>query len=376
MKTRIEIDTNTFVRFWLVLIGFAAALLAIYSARTALVMLLLAFFFALALNIPVNYVVRHLPGKSRVLGTAVAYVAVVAALAAFILLAVPPIIEQTGKFIQTVPGLSAKLIDQWGGLGGLIDEYHLQPQIDRAVNSAQNSASEWATNAGTNIIQGAGSVIAFAASTVFVLVLTFLMLVEGPIWLDRVWGLYTDEARMKRHRHLADQMYRVVTGFVTGQLSVAAIGAILSGAVVFILSLFFSIPANLALPTIAITFTLSLIPMFGATLAGLLIALLLAFNSVSAAIAYIIYFFVYQQVENNFISPVIQARRLELSALTVLVAVTVGFYTLGILGSLISIPIAGSIKVLLSNYLKEAQRDRAESKRPMAKLTDKLSGKA
>jgi predicted PurR-regulated permease PerM len=56
----------------------------------------------------------------------------------------------------------------------------------------------------------------------------------------------------------------------------------------------------------------------------------------------------------------------------VLVAVTVGFYTFGILGSLISIPIAGSIKVLLENYLKEAQLDRVESRHPVAMLTSKF----
>lgn len=108
--------------------------------------------------------------------------------------------------------------------------------------------------------------------------------------------------------------------------------------------------------------------MFGATLAGVLITLLLAVNSVPAAIIYAIYFFVYQQIENNFISPIIQSRRLELSALTVLVAVTIGFYVFGILGSLISIPVAGSIKVLLDDYFEKAHRERVESKKPVAKF--------
>lgn len=376
MKTRIEIDTNTFVRFWLVLIGFALALLALYSARTALVLLALAFFFTLALNVPVNYLAGHLPGKSRIMGTAVAYIAIIAALAAFVLLAVPPIVEQTSKFIQTIPALSDKAFDRWDGLGALVDEYNLQPQIDRAFASAQERVSEWATDAGRNVIVGAGSVISFAASTVFVLVLTFLMLVEGPLWVNRVWGLYTNENRMKHHRRLAYQMYKVVTGYVTGQLAVAAIGAALSGIAVFVLSLFFTFPVNLALPTVALTFTLSLIPMFGATIAGASIALLLAINSVSAAIIYILYFFIYQQIENNFISPIIQSRRLELSALTVLVAVTVGLYTFGILGSLISIPIAGSIKVLLEDYLKQRQQARSDMRRPIARLAGKLQGKA
>ena len=83
MKTRIEIDTKTFVRFWLVVIGFAFAILAVYSARTALILLGIAFFLALALNAPVTYLATHLPGKSRVGGTAIAYVLVLAVLGVF-----------------------------------------------------------------------------------------------------------------------------------------------------------------------------------------------------------------------------------------------------------------------------------------------------
>ena len=372
MKTRIDIDTNTFVRFWLVLIGFALALLAIYSARTALIMLAVAFFFALALNIPVNYLARHLPGRSRLMATAVAYVAIIVALASFILLAVPPIIEQTAKFAQTLPSLTEQTVNQWKGLGGFIDQYNLQPQIDKVISSIQDSASGWATDAGSNIVKGAGSVLSFGTSTFFVIVLTFLMLVEGPLWLERIWGLYNDPVLMKRHRKLAYQMYRVVTGYVSGQLLIAAIGGTLSGVAVFILSLFFHMPSNLALTTVALTFTISLVPMFGATIAGLLVALLLALTNVPAAIIYITYFFIYQQIENNFVSPVIQSKRLELSALTVLVAVTIGLYVFGILGGLISIPIAGSIKVLLEDYFENAKREREQKQHPVAKLAKKV----
>jgi len=371
MKTRIDIDTNTFIRFWLVLIGFALALFAIYSARTALIMLAIAAFLALALNIPVNFIAKYLPSRSRVLATAVAYLAVVAALLAFIFLAVPPIVQQTGKFIDTVPEISSKAFDQWKGLDALVERYHLQAQLDKIVGSIQDSASDFAANAGSNIIKGAGSVISFVTSMLFVLVLTFLMLVEGPIWLDRVWGLYSNPVLMKRHRKIAYQIYRVVTGYVTGQLLVAGIGGILSGVAVFILSLFFALPGNLALSTVAITFTLSLIPMFGATIAGVLVMLLLSFNSVTAAIIYIVYFFIYQQIENNFVSPVIQSKRLELSALAVLVAVTIGLYVFGLLGGLISIPIAGSIKVLIDDYLEHAKRERDAKQNVVAKLVRK-----
>lgn len=376
MKVRIEIDTKTFVRFWLVVIGFAFAILAIYSARTALIILGVAFFLALALNAPVSFLARHLPGKSRIGGTAIAYVLVIVILGAFSFLVVPPIIQQTTKFVDTVPSLVENASRQWQGFGDVIDKYHLQPQVDRAVNSVKDNSTRWVADFGKNIVSGVGSVLATLTSLLLVLVLSFLMLVEGPGWLKRIWGIYNDQERMEYHRHLVRRMYGVVTGYVTGQLTVSAIGAMASGLTVFILSFLFPVPANLALPTIAIAFTLSLIPMFGATIGGLLITVLLAFNNITAAIIFIIFFVVYQQVENNFISPTIQSRKLELSALAVLASVTIGLYVFGLAGGIISIPVAGCLKVLAEDYLVRAKRKRIESEKPLAKLVKKLHGES
>jgi len=375
MKTRIEIDTKTFVRFWLVVIGFAFAILAIYSARAALILIGTALFLALALNAPVSYLARHLPGRSRVAGTAIAYVVVVVILGLFVFLVVPPIVQQTAKFTQSVPSLVDSATTQWHGLNELVNKYHLQSQVDSAMQSVQNGATHWAGNVGKNVISGLGSLASTIASIFLVLVLSFLMLIEGPMWLQRLWGVYNDEERMEQHRKLVRRMYHVVTGYVTGQLTVSGIGAAVSGLVVFGISLFFSaIPNNLALPAVAIAFTLSLIPMFGATIGGVLISLLLAFNDITAGIIFAVFFIIYQQIENNFVSPTIQAKRLELSALSVLVSVTIGLYVFGLAGGIISIPIAGCLKVLLEEYLANAKKNREKSKRPLTKLAKKLQG--
>ena len=117
--------------------------------------------------------------------------------------------------------------------------------------------------------------------------------------------------------------------------------------------------------------------MFGATIAGILVGLLLIANNLVAGIVYAIYFIIYQQVENNFISPAIQSKRLELSPLIVLSAVTVGTYMFGLAGGIISIPIAGCIKVLLEEYLDRRDDEvRQESSKPLAKLVKKLKGES
>lgn len=368
MKVRIEIDTRTFVRFWLVVIGFIFAAFAIYSARTALIILGVSLFLALALNIPVSQISRRLPGKSRVGATALAYMAVVVLICAVMLLVVPPVIQQTAKFAQNIPSLVNTTTTQWHGLNDLIVKYKLQPQVDQALNSVRSNASAWAGNVGQNVVAGVGSLLATAAASVLVLSLTFLMLIEGPMWTERFWSVYRDSDRMMKHKKVLSRMYGVFTGYVTGQLTVSSIGAAATGLTVFILSFVFPVvPANLALPTVAIAFTCSLIPLFGSTIGGILITALLASNSIPAAITYLIYFVVYQQIENNFITPHIQAKKIALTALGVLTALTIGLYVFGLVGGIISIPIAGIVKILVEEYLARNNTSKGKDRRPTLK---------
>lgn len=373
MKVSVQVDTQTFVRFWLVVIGFALAGVLIYNARTGLIIVGTALFLALALNGPVSRLAKYLPGKSRIGSTAISFLVIIAMLGAFLFLAVPPIIQQTAKFVESVPSLVDGATQGWKGLAETIDRYNLQPQVDETLNSIKGNASKWATNVGSNIIGSVGSVFSFLAAFFLTIVLTFLMLIEGPQWRKRIWGLYTDQTKMVRHRNIADKMHQVVAGYVTGQLTVSGLGATFAGVAVFIISLFFpAVPGNLAIPVAAITFTLSLIPMFGATIAGILACLLLGFNAVGAAIAYAVYFIIYQQIENNFVSPTIQSKRLDLSPLAVLSAVTVGLYLFGIAGGIISIPIAGCIKVLLEDYLEHAKSERKKESKPIHRFIKKV----
>ena len=368
MKTKIDIDTRTFVRFWLVVFGIGLVAALLYKAQTALIILGVSLFLALALNAPVAFIAKRLPGKSRVGATALAYVAVIVIIGAILTLVVPAIIQQSAKVAQTIPNVVASAGQQWEGIRGFVEQYNLEEQLDTAIQSVQSSASSWAGNVGRSVVTGIGSVFAGIAALILVLVLTFLMLIEGPQWLNRIWRLYGDEEKMKKHRRVAHRIYGVVSGYVMGQLTVSTIGATAAGIFVFILSFIFpAVDPNLAMPTAAITFILSLIPMFGATIGGIIISVLLALNSIPAAIIYAIFFVVYQQIENNLISPHIQAKRIDLTALMILGAVTIGLYMFGVIGGIIAIPIAGTVRILIEEFL-ETRRNDPSKKAPKAKL--------
>jgi len=111
--------------------------------------------------------------------------------------------------------------------------------------------------------------------------------------------------------------------------------------------------------------------MVGTTIGGILVALVLLLNSPLAALVFVIFFVIYQQIENNIISPPIQSKTVELSVLWVLMAILIGASLFGLIGGLISIPIAGSLRVLLVDYLDRKELRRNAAKKPHAKVTAK-----
>lgn len=356
MKVKLEIDTRTFVRFWLVVIGFVLAAFAIYSAQAALMIVGAAFFLALVLNPPVSRIAKILPGRSRVAGTAISYVAVVLVLSVIVFLVIPPVIQQTAKAVETIPTLVNSATEQYKGLNDFITTYNLRPQVDSALTSLQESSASIARSFGSNVLTGIGSLFSAITATILILVLAFLMLVEGPGWIRKLWSTYHDKNRRDYHKEVIGRMYSVVTGYATGQLTVSAIAGVVAGLAVFVLSFIFNVPSNLAIPTAAIVFLLSLIPMFGAMIGAALVGIVLAFNDLTAAIIFVAFFILYQQLEANYISPRIQSKRIDLSALAILVAVTVGIYLFGIVGGIISIPVAGIIKIVAEEYFARRKR--------------------
>lgn len=366
MKVKIDIDTKTFVRFWLVLAGFALAIFSIYMARTALVIIGAGFFLALALSYPVSWLTKYMPKNSRVLATIAAYLLTLAIASVSIFMIIPPILEQTAKVVDTVPHMIDDASRQWNSLGELIQRYNIQPQVDEMVTSAQSSLARWISGFGGNVVSSVNTIMSNIAMTIFAIVISFLMLVEGPRLYNSLWSLYSNKERLNKHKHVLSRMHHAISGYVAGQVSMSAVGAIVTGMIVFVISMFIpEVPTNLVLPSIAFMFVLALVPMFGTSIAAVIIGILIALNSVPAAIAFAVTFILYQQLENNIIYPAIQSKFVEMSPLMVLLAVVIGVYLFGLAGGIISIPFAASIRVLFEEYIvknSEARKEKETSK--------------
>jgi len=97
-------------------------------------------------------------------------------------------------------------------------------------------------------------------------------------------------------------------------------------------------------------------PMVGATV-GATVAVLAGFTqSTSAGVVLIVFFVVYQQIENHFIQPVVYGRTVQLPAFAVFLAVLVGATLAGVIGALAAIPVASAIQILIRHHLRYRRR--------------------
>jgi predicted PurR-regulated permease PerM len=184
--------------------------------------------------------------------------------------------------------------------------------------------------------------------------MTLFMLLEGPAWIDRLYGLLPAASR-PRWEAVGRDVYRTVGGYVTGNLLISLIAGITSGILLFALGVPYSVALGLLVAL------LDLIPLAGATLAAVIVTLI-AFTTggVGTGIAVAIFFVVYQQLENHVLQPLVYGRTVQLSPLAVLIAVLIGAQVAGILGALGAIPVAGTIQVLLVDWQRERAARRIE----------------
>ncbi|MEO5627961.1 MAG: AI-2E family transporter [Candidatus Saccharimonadales bacterium] len=306
-------------------------------------------FLALALNPAVTSLSKRLHIKSRIGATGLAYVVVITLLVAFVALVVPPLVRQTNDFVRTVPDTIKDLKNEDTTVGKFVKRYNLQSQIDKVSGDLSDKAGD----APSLVLSTAGRVGGAFIAMITIFVLTFMMLVEGPLWLDRFFSIMPSEKR-KPYRDLARKMYKVVTGYVNGQVLIAAIAAAFAFTALTIAGHFTSgstvNPAALA----GIVFLFGLIPLIGNTLAAIVVVIICLFSSVPLAIIMAIYFPVYQQIENATLQPLIQAKSNQLTPLLVFVAALLGAGFGGLLGAFVAIPAAGCLRILFEYHFGDS----------------------
>jgi predicted PurR-regulated permease PerM len=179
---------------------------------------------------------------------------------------------------------------------------------------------------------------------VTVLVIAFFLLLDGRRMMEWAFEQLSPE-REKRARNVTSSVYQAVGGYVAGNLTISAIAGTSTWLVLTLLGVDFAVPLAVLMAF------LDLIPLVGATIGGVLIAIVCGIvDFPTALVVWLVFFVVYQQMENNVLQPFIYERTVALHPLLVLVAVLIGGSQLGILGALLAIPVAAAVQILVRDW--------------------------
>ena len=315
-------------------------------ARDVIAWFFVALFLALALNPLVEWLQRH-GLRRRSLAVGATYLIALAAIAGIGFLFIPTLVDQVNDFVHKLPDYIHDLTKGKGRLGFLETKYHIVEKVRKAVREGGATKVLGLSGAAVAVTK---SVIKLVVATITIAFLTFFMLLEGPTWMERLYGLLPEESQ-PRWRGIGHDIYRTVGGYVNGNLLISLIAGSLTTLVLLIMGVPYAVALGLLVAF------LDLIPLAGATIAAILVGAVSFIHSIPAGIVVVVFFVVYQQIENHFLQPVIYGRTVQLSPLTVLVSVLIGAAIAGILGALAAIPVAGAIQVVLREWLR-TRRDR------------------
>ncbi len=298
--------------------------------------------FIAVLATPVVDFLQHKARFRRGLATVAVFVVGFAVISALLFTFVRPLVGQVGNFADALPVFIEDAQEGRGRLGELVQRY----KVESFVEDNQDRIREWLRDLGANSL----SLLSSVANTVFglltILVLSFLMIVQGP---DITQGALNVISPDKRHRvrRVAADCAKACTGYMAGALFICTI----AGSATFIFLTVLGVPFSGVLG-LWVGFA-ALIPLVGATLGAIPTVMVAFLHSTPAGIATVIFYIAYQQIENNFLQPTVMSRTVNLNPLSVLVAVLVGVELFGILGALLAIPLAGAIQVIIRDLWDE-----------------------
>jgi predicted PurR-regulated permease PerM len=335
----VRLRARTILSVLAIVIAVALTLEVIWIARHVLAWVVISIFLALALNPAVEWFQRR-GIRSRGWAAALTYVLAILFLVGIAVTFVPTLVNQLNDFVHKLPDYVHDLTHGRGRLGFLETKYHIQERIDRAVKSGGAAKVLGLSGVAVSVAKG---VITIVVASITIVFMTFFMLLEGPTWVERFYSTLPAESQ-PRWRKVGYDIYRTVGGYVTGNLLISLIAGGLTTIVLIVMGVPFAVALGL------IVAILDLIPLAGATMAAILIGIVAFLHSIPAGIVVVVFFILYQQVENHVLQPVIYGRTVELSPLAVLISILIGAELAGILGALAAIPVAGSLQVLLLDW--------------------------
>jgi predicted PurR-regulated permease PerM len=316
--------------------------LGLRNAASMLVLIFVALFLAIGLN-PAVQKLRDW-GVPRGLAVTGVALGVLLLLCGGLFALVPPLVTQAGEFIKELPDFVSSL-QRNQAIKDLIERYDLVERV-RGVATAGN-----VTNALGGVVGGAQLVAGTIFNVLTVLVLTIYFMAAFDRIKESAYQLIP-ASRQQRVRLLADEILAKVGAYMVGALAIAVVAGVSTW--IFALIVGLAYPFALAV-VVAIC---DLIPQIGATIGAVVVSIVGFATSLTAGIACVVFFIVYQQLENYLIYPTVMRRSVRVSDVAALVAALLGVALFGVLGALVAIPMVAALQLIIREVVVPSQRQR------------------
>jgi predicted PurR-regulated permease PerM len=354
---RPDVVVSISVRTLLLAAGIVALAGALASIGSALLIIFVSVFSVAVLS-PVATAMERRLHWSRALCATVLVLGIVIALAAVVLVLVQAISDAVTGFSDDLPQILNQVRrsdfgDFINGGNGSLDTLR---QHAGEITGGVATVSGGVANVGVS---------AFGAVTLFfsVIFLTLFGLIDEPRVRDWIGGLMYRDKR-ERYLDVTNRIVQTTSRYMLGNLAISVICGTVYGVTAVILDL----PYPLALALIA--GLLDLIPTVGATIAGIIIAVIALSVSLEALVVFAIVMLVYQQIENYVLQPTIIGKAARVSGFTVLGSVLAFGALFGVIGAIIGVPIAAGLQILVEELTagrraRIAAAELAEQQQPL-----------
>jgi predicted PurR-regulated permease PerM len=332
------------VRFLLVVVAVLLAVWALFSIAGALLLVFTGVFLAFVFEFPLRLILAKTRLGRGLAATILVLGSVIAVTALALLLAVPLL----GAVRDLLKGLPEIVSD-------LRESDELEPIGDTgAAENVQDGAESLADTIPVDLsalVGVAGDVFGFALGVFTVVFVALFVLIDMPKIKAAVASV-VPPAQAERTLDVWERITTTISHWAIGAAVIAVIAGTVQGTTAWILG------SSYALALGVIAGFLDLIPNLGATIAGfVLVPVVFAEEGLTAALIMLVVVLVYQQIENNLLTPTIQRKATNVWASVVIVSVTVFGALLGVLGALVAVPLSASIQIVLQE-LTAARRER------------------
>ena len=316
----------------------------ILRAGSVIILIVVALFIAFGLNPVVEWLMRR--GMKRAYAVLTVAMGVLLGLALFVLAIAPVVADQVAALTENAPtwfdqALHNRQIQEWD------EKYDIVSKAKDYVTSGNLTQRLFGGALGVGL-----AILGALANAFVVIVLTLYFLAS----LDNVKrALYrlAPASRRERVAGLGDRILQGIGGYVSGAFVVALCAGITSLVFLFIVGL-----GEYAVALATVVALLDVIPMIGATLGAVIVSAIGFATDLKVGIACVIFYLVYQQVENYVIYPRVMSKSVDIPGAVTVIAALVGATLLGVVGALLAIPTAAAILLLVREVFVRKQDTR------------------